>query len=256
MNQTSVFSNLSQKDKIDYYISLAVVALAGVFIMYYITPDTPANQSANILLENSLDINELEVDQNVYIPVTEDVLKREKIRSVQKIKSVALPNRIDQKQRAKDQVHITRSLDSKTNAIPDLKKNEETTKPAENIEPAKIQETVALQETPAGNTEPKTVDETPSPSQEMGTVEKTIAPEATSETTDCVIVIGAYGKQKSIDKLTKKLLNEDYKIFRTPYKGLTRIGVYLPCDKRTIEQELVKLRKKYAADAMLLRKEN
>ena len=102
MNQNSLFSNLSQKDKIDYFISLVVVMIAGAFVLYYSMPSTEINQNDNILLENSLDIDELEIEEAIYTPISEDVIKREKIAPVQKIKTVELPNRINQKNSSKN----------------------------------------------------------------------------------------------------------------------------------------------------------
>ena len=61
MTHNSVFSSLSDKDKVDFYISLAVVLLAGMFILYYSFPSQFQSDDAynsNILLDNSLEINE------------------------------------------------------------------------------------------------------------------------------------------------------------------------------------------------------
>lgn len=254
MNQTSIFSNLSQKDKIDFYISIAVVVLAGAFILYYALPHTSVTQSDNIILENSLEINQLEINDDIYAPVTNDVLKRERISPVEKIRSVELPQRIDRITNTETNSKIEPNsiiANEKTTVDSKIMEVTEKIESKKSISAAQNQKTNT--ETIPDNIVIKTKPETTE--QQVPTKKQTATATKTSST-DCVIVIGAYGQRKSIDKLTKRLLNDGYKIFRTPYKNLTRLGVYLPCDKIIIEQELVTIRKKYAKDAMILRKEN
>ncbi len=67
---------------------------------------------------------------------------------------------------------------------------------------------------------------------------------------DCIIVIGAYGNQSSIKKLIGRLDRDGYAIFKVPYKGLVRVGVYEACAKS--KSTLAKIRSKYADDAFLM----
>jgi hypothetical protein len=260
MNQNSLFSNLSQKDKIDYFISLVVVMIAGAFVLYYSMPSTEINQNDNILLENSLDIDELEIEEAIYTPISEDVIKREKIAPVQKIKTVELPNRINQKNSSKNLIYKNRPTDTESTIIIDKINSREVQELPETpilVDSLETQQPIKIEKEQIDNDEITTETNTSTTSsEEMSKTENDITDTDISSNKDCVIVIGAYGKQKSIDKLTKRLLEENYEIFKTPYKGLTRVGVYLPCDKRKIQQELTTLRNKYAEDAMLLRKEN
>ncbi len=258
MNHNSVFSNLSAKDKIDFYIALAVVILTGVFILYFIFPAQPASLNYNdILIDNSLEIDQLQIENDVYVPVTDDILKRNKIKPVKKIRSTLIPNSISSSKKAAP-IYENENADTlpteKESApivkesTPILKEVIDTLNTASisDINPQGIDSEIAKTET---ITEAPVIKEV----KEIVKVKEVV--KTKNNETSCIVVIGAYGRQSSIDKLIRRLENDNYKIFKTPYKSLTRIGVYLPCDKVTIERELIKLRKNYAKDAMLLRKD-
>lgn len=251
MNHNSVFSNLSDKDKVDFYIALAVVFLTGVFILYFIFPSHPTNiNDNNILIDNSQEIDQLHIEDNIYVPVTNDILKRNKIKPVKKIRSTPMPESISSTKNAA--IIDNEKLDP-------LSTKEETTNVTEETSTIlkDIKDTLNIPS--VTENKPKTI-----VSEIVKTKIITEAPiikeakeviKTKNDETSCIVVIGAYGKQSSIDKLVRKLEKNNYKIFKTPYKSLTRIGVYLPCDKVTIERELIKLRRNYAKDAMLLRKD-
>lgn len=248
MTHNSVFSTLSDKDKVDFYISLAVVLLAGMFILYYSFPSQFQSDDAynsNILLDNSLEINEVQINEGIYLPVTENELKRSEITPVEKIKTIALPHYI-----ASSSVSDTTNRNRLENAKQEIPNSTQTEVKEELVN----LDTVSATKIDTLSTPNEIIDvsiEKLSTTSSQFNIDKQSSKESN---TSCIIVIGAYSKQKGIDKLTKKLEKDQYNIFRTPYKGLTRIGVYLPCDKSQIEKELVKIRKKYAADAMVLRK--
>jgi len=242
----SVFSNLSDRDKVDFFIALAVVILAGAFILLNIVPSLSLSDSdnKNILVDNSQAIEKVEIKDAVYVPVTNEVLKRNRIAPISKIKTNELPHNISSSRKENPIVKDEYPLSTK---------KETTLKVEEKIN---VVDTLTTDSTIVTNTDK--IDQDNSANETINEVPVTKRPEKAiiqRDDRECIIVIGAYGKQKSIDKLLRRLKNENYKIFRTPYKSLSRIGVYLPCDKVTIEKELIKLRKNYAKDAMLLRKD-
>lgn len=253
MNQNSVFSNLSDKDKIDFYIALAVIILTGAFILFFTFPSQPTDfNDNNILIDNSLDIDQLNIKDDVYVPVTNDILKRNKITQVQKIRSTTIPNSISSSKQAAPIFENKNALPIKKEITPIIEEStpiiKEVIKIKDTLSTASISDiTPKVIESEIVKT--KTIIEAPV----IKEVKKVI--KTKNDDTSCIVVIGAYGRQSSKDKLLRRLEKDNYNIFKTPYKSLTRIGVYLPCDKVTIERELIKLRKNYAKDAMLLRKD-
>ncbi len=72
---------------------------------------------------------------------------------------------------------------------------------------------------------------------------------------DCVILIGAFKQNNNRKRLVQTLEKENYKLFKKPFRGLTRIGVFLPCDKKILDKTLVDFKKRFASDAFILKAE-
>ncbi len=84
--------------------------------------------------------------------------------------------------------------------------------------------------------------------------EKVEAPKPAKKSVDksCVIIVGAFEEGNNVTALKSKLKKDNYEIFSTPYKGLTRVGVYTPCGAGS-KTLLKKIRKDYVFDAFLMK---
>ncbi len=81
-----------------------------------------------------------------------------------------------------------------------------------------------------------------------------ISTDSKSKTTqrgDCIIVIGAFGSERNIKNLIGKLDFKGFPIFKVPYNGLTRVGIYEDCD--SVNETLVKIRNTYSPDAFVMK---
>jgi len=76
-----------------------------------------------------------------------------------------------------------------------------------------------------------------------------------SDVKDCIIIVGAYANKSNVAKLKKSLIAEGYDAFVTPYKGITRVGVYHSCDGAQLESDLRDIRQKHARDAVVLERQ-
>lgn len=65
----------------------------------------------------------------------------------------------------------------------------------------------------------------------------------------CVIIIGAFELSENIERLSRMIKEDGYRKFVKVRNGLNIVGVYVPCDKETLQSELNTIRKKYASDA-------
>ena len=67
----------------------------------------------------------------------------------------------------------------------------------------------------------------------------------------CIVVIGAYGNASNIKKMIGKLDRAGYQIFKVPYNGLTRVGVYEECAKANTTLKYIQ--RKYSSDAFVMK---
>ena len=89
--------------------------------------------------------------------------------------------------------------------------------------------------------------------EKIATQEENQIPSTNSD--NCIIMIGSFSENKNSSKLKDKLSKAGYRIFETPYKGLTRIGIDTSCSPLNLKNELQKIKSEYAPDAIIFRKE-
>ncbi len=238
----------NNKDKIDFYIAITVIALAGAMILYYsFGQDLGTSFAAS---EKSEKPKELKIEGHNYLALEEEeelIIKNKKPSSQAKVieqapVAVAATSAVHQTKTVPEIIPEHSDLDEILEApesVPDedemyLEDEDELTNPID----TGILDTSAIAEMDLAETEEAVTEKmAPIPSDKR-----------------CIILLGAYSSKRGIQKLTKKLEAEGYVVFKTPYKGLTRVGVYHTCDS-SIFVKRKELRKKYAADAFILKGE-
>lgn len=76
---------------------------------------------------------------------------------------------------------------------------------------------------------------------------------AAKKSSDCIILIGAFREPENINRLHHALKTDQEAIFQSPYRGLTRMGIYYPCEREKIQKKLDHIRSTYAKDAFILK---
>ena len=76
--------------------------------------------------------------------------------------------------------------------------------------------------------------------------------EAEKELEDFIIVLGAFGKKKNADRLSKKLAADNYLPDVTFKNGLNRVGVQISCTNEELQQHLQFLRDNYNPKAWIV----
>lgn len=70
---------------------------------------------------------------------------------------------------------------------------------------------------------------------------------------DCVIIVGAFGDQRNVKRMIKRLEGLGWKVYsKQPYK-LTKIGAYVPCDNAGLHNALDKLQHTIEPNAWILK---
>jgi len=75
----------------------------------------------------------------------------------------------------------------------------------------------------------------------------------TNQFGDCKIIIGAFSIESNQQKLIQKLKADGYRTFETPFRGLTRVGIYHACNSEDLNNTLDKIKREFASDAMILK---
>lgn len=246
------FYSLNKEDKIDFYIAIAVITLASLFILYYSfsISGTDASYMNIAINDNVQDIDELVIDESKYKPLSEDYDQRDLVLESEKIetKKVSKVHRMasNNKNEYNSGLAIIESEDTVRIGIDDMKPGLDAVKSQRTL--TKIDSFINQKATPE-----ETKNDISKLPSEVEVVNNTS--EILKSSKDCIIIVGAFTKQRNIDKLKKGLKNDGYELFSTPYKKSTRIGVYQPCNTQSIRKNLSIIRKKYAKDAMILRAE-
>ncbi len=231
------------KDKIDFIIAMVVILLAGFFIIYYSLESEKNPQQGELSPDLHL-ADSMVIDGTLYVPFppsnTEDrlnvigaspdvVASHENDSYVVHSSYMNSEDSISTGNIVLDSLaSIEREIDSSVMDIDTLSMSQGQVFINDSIQEIEERVSEAIQsETQKQSEDPRS----------------------------CVIVIGAYGNEDNKNNLIARLEGDGYDVFQVPYKGLTRIGVYMSCSSEKIESELSMIRIKYAADAVVLTKQ-
>lgn len=259
----------NQKDQIDFFIAISVIALAGLFIGYYaLTTDQPfiAKASDSLIVNPKVECLEVAGKTFVTFETTDSThnakAKRKKIDensgnniveikdSVRNVTSIASIVEDDVEEMLDDEIDENTEIEIDENEEIDVDDSDIIEDLDDDFDEEIAEEIVTESE----------AEETADENEELATIEDSseeVPPvSATTETNskkigDCIIVIGAFGNERNIKNLIGKLDYKGYPIFKVPFNGLTRVGVYEDCVDA--EETLQEIKNKYSPDAFILK---
>jgi len=236
--KNSVLKGMKKKDRIDFYISIPVILLMLVFVSYYsfTSADHEINNQHALLLENSQEISEVAISGTTFVTV-ENIEYRERISTPAKIENKLPPKNLYSQSSTKVDTNLLSSIlkvedeyqDSVVVVIDDSRSDSN-----EIVTPTQIdtEKSIDKAEISKNKTNQQDID-----------LER-----------ECIIILGAFGRQGNVTKLMDRLNFDGYDAFSTPHKGLTRVGVYQNCKVESLSKSLETIRNKYTKDAMVLTK--
>ena len=270
------------KDKVDFYIAIVVIAMAGLLIGYFSfdTSDFLAGQSTKSI-NTPEKIDTLEVAGRTYFAVNtieEETTSPSKTKKLHTRNNEGInafsENAIDttnattQTTAAKEKNYADDEPIDDTTEIPS---GEETAGETVNTENA-ISDTNGKEGTEPDNDVTTNTTGTSAEQadiiEETDTNEQTITDETTQEekqpvaeteqeaksqdvSRDCIIIIGSYKSAKNVAKLIGRLDRHGYPVFKAKRKGLTRVGIFEDCN--TVNETLKNIRRKYSKDAFIMK---
>lgn len=290
MSQWENFWNgASKRDKQDFGISLIVIALAGVFILYFLrspqtlaSPAGPANISSaeNLSAIESVvigDVGYRRYQSNIANPVVEDRRAYEDTDTI-----IALPDTLQ----FQDSVNINNTIDDahmignstveldgsiqtdtlqvdSIDGVGEIPEVDSLGTGLENIgeledaasDLSEESKNNASEQAETGseveNTENEVDNSSPVETKPSTSANK---PDAKPRT-DCIIIVGSYGELKNAITMQDRLKDAGYDTFRSPKDELIRVGVFSSCSATILENTLATIKKDFAPDAVILKRE-
>ena len=247
MDQFHPFKDLPIKERIDIYISLAVICLFGGFIYLLINPSSPMDNNLggiNTLIEDSVkdSYEYLAIDEDVYYPLSDEEVKVISPEAVKALPTLDIKG-VRPQGNSVSLEHTTSIIESENTKYYSDTSFQYSKKINSDIDPPSVN----IEETEELSVESEaSVLSIPNP--ENIPEEKLLPTETQSQ---CVIILGAFGRQSNVDKLLRQLKADDFDAFTVPYKSLTRVGVKVSCSESS--RMLRKVRTRYTSDAVVLK---
>lgn len=238
----NLLQNMSKEDRRDFYIAIPIILAALFFILYYSFPakeEATAQKSYTILFENTMQINSVELSGDTYKPLS-IADGQQTVKHPEKIATI-IPASVQ-----------TRTASSQESTVADSPTIDSIGKSPVAIDSLNIQSTPAI-----ANEDTLSTLKSALPIDTTAKIKglSSDSPKANlSSETDCIIIVGAFGKVSNVTRVMSKLVDEGYDAFTIPHKGLTRVGIYHSCKEQRLLEALNKIRADYAKDAMVLKK--
>lgn len=260
-NLNDIWNNSSSNDKLDYTVSLIVVALAVVFILYYVFGSQPR------------DLDMVTTDQSeIFIPIPSD----ENLKSIKNIivSTRSYKSTHDISVESDSQLSYLNS-EYKTDVLLDT-----TVYSADDtvVIDSLIVDTLSSVVQPAVDStgvehyqdQYSEINETSMNSSTLkDTIEKedleydeqTKVDSEQNETSnvdnniiakECIILVGSYAKLKNANRMFRKLESAGFHAFKSQNNRFTRVGIYSSCDSNILESNLGQMRNRFASDAIHL----
>lgn len=255
MNNLSSFSELEKKDRVDFYIALATICCALVFILFYTfnfssTPEEGDAFLSSSFLEAELD-DPIVIDEAEYVPVVEPITSRAKEEMPAEIQSVFPAIMIDSTNYSSHKNESKTSVDN-TEVVKEPQVELDANKKAETLDTAtQVDSSIisTVKEKPSVVTVDKSKKE-----EVKDVVAKAIPANVINRDIDksCVIAIGLYRKKSNAEKMLKRLADGGFDSFLKVRGSKFQVLVYHACNSVAINKSLKTIRSKYAADAVVL----
>ncbi len=239
----------SPKEKIDFSIAIATILIAGVFICFYAF-QSERNQF-EIAVDNS-EVDHLIIEEEKYVidkSINETTETYSRKRNIDRpTEEIYTP--IDTTVEVSE-VEKNISYGAVNEIV--IEKPEPEIAPRTETKIIEAEKSNALLEKNAfGSTPKETIKKAPK-TKEAPPIASTIKSENSQK--KCIILIGAFRNNSNKKKLLKQLESDGFKTFQTPFKDLERIGIYEVCDLDKLTNTLLDIRERYAADAIILKKQ-
>lgn len=252
----SSYKELDKKDRIDFYIALAVILSVLCFVLYYSFSDLFSDKEVSFLQAEIDEIrldDTLVVDGATYVPFVHnaetDQISPEVIEEVDAeilVDSSSLisspfkdidKSTLDASEVEKETENIIQEVPAKINAVVNEVVDRET----------KIDSNATLVQKDEAELIDTSMNDVP---------EVEVAPIVTN-TSDksCVIAIGIYRNERNANKMLNRLKKAGYDAFSVSRRNKVRVQVYHPCDTNSLNESLSNIRANFASDALVLIKE-
>lgn len=241
-----------KKERIDIAIALVVVLLAGIMLWTYGlghlgAANANADASSSSLVSNKMGVERLTVDNRAYVPLTAVPVAKPMVAKPASIVSRRVTS-VAGSSMAQSVAVVTTVEPMPDQPVAEASLAADTISAAA-IHTAQLDTTTTLE---IPKNAPVLQETTP-------VVEKAAPVETTASTPvvdkSCAIIVGAYGSSKNALKMKSRLADAGYTVFETPYRTLTRVGVYSPCRIDELSTALKKIRRDFASDATVLEAE-
>ncbi len=251
----------NQRDQTDFFIAILVIALAGLLIGYYsfnadnsIIQLNTQTQMPNPRLES------LEIDGKTFVAIHPMPERKHNHKNIDNEYAETVPNQVIADSLDKNKV-VDGKADIEEDEVVETATDENIDEDDFEEEDIDLDEDITELDSISALEDDIVLDEViESDIKDTTTTASFTKKESSSETSsksstasnrgDCIIVIGAFGDAINVKKLIGKLDNQGYSIFKVPFKGLTRVGIYEDC--AIVNKTLKKIRRKYYDDAFIM----
>ncbi len=253
MNNINSYHTLDKKDRVDFYIALAVIISVLSFILYYSFDDLFSDKNVS-LLDPSL--NEIQMYDTIVIEGQEYVPF---IGSEEN-----LSHHIEEEQEGNIQLM---AVSDSTLLLTD--DNDSATYDAENILGGELMEDtlhIATDGLDVNNVDTTVLEvDITNVKEKMIESDTVIVSENQKDEIEqeedialdksCIIAVGLYKNAKNANKMMSRLKNGGYNAFITVRRSRRQVQVYHSCNSNTLNKSLMDIRKRYASDAIVLIKD-
>ncbi len=267
---------MDKKERNDFFIALATIALAGLFITQtsLISRDKAVTQdptSATIIAAEADDIASTYIveEKDIESPAESSIApkrakvnvapplyrtnKREPLDKADFDKAVMVEteeiqnNLSDMATEAKEEVtEIAAEVKEVTDEVSEKVQSESAVISANVTEKVNTQTTQLKEEATA------VIQEATNEIKETRAVLSSALDNKDLSKKDCVIAIGLYEDDSNVSKLSSRLESEGYSVFTKDIKRFTQVGVYISCDPTMSKSVLSEIKEIYAEDAFIV----
>jgi len=245
MNQPDIFQD--KKERADFYIALAVLTLAALFIFTH----SFSLYDMEAIVDNGLEEVKTDVPRSyafienrrvtVLTPVVDKVVRKRKVRSLSALPVAIAPvvSQGEKKSDAKKVSELKTTLDPAVSQVPEQIKEVEGTAPISSINEAAVEEDISSPQ--LGKEE------------DVLTTDKSVlsTTQRGQSSNDCHISVGLFKESGNVSRLVERLEARGYNVYTKAFPHSTQVGVYVTCESTLAESILSEIQTMYAADAFI-----
>lgn len=251
MNNLSSYNSLDKKDRIDFYIAIAVIISVLIFILYFSFSDLFAEKESSSMNTNTVAVqldDTIVIDGQEYIPMVQKPKSKKKNNEIEPVEDASSNAIIDSTLNESKFVSESDNIDSEIIdqeiVLQDTIKRISTTLLTENLDSTEngANDTISS-EVPVMKNDVITSDQ--------AQTEEAIDNELGIDKS-CIIAVGLYGEKTNADKMIKRLESGGYNPFISSRGRNYQVQIYHTCNRLSLNKSLENIRKEYASDAIVL----